>query len=161
MWIVRLTAVLFLMACVATPDGPPKGRGPYLLSATSFYHYSEEGLIDGAKENRAISGGGESCTQRVGEDFVRKLEGFARLGEPVASLRGMEWSHWGEWNGEPKMVGYVAIITGLSEGRVALTDVSVLETRDGRLFRLPENVFKQAVEVVFAKLDGPNCPFDN
>lgn len=161
MWIVRVGLVFFLTACVATPDGPPRGTGPYLLSATTIFHYSESGLTSGAKENRAISGGGESCNQRVGEDFVQKLEGFARLGEPVASLKGMEWSHWGEWNGEPKMVGCVAIITGPSKGRVALTDVSVLETRDGRLFRLPEAVFKQAVQVVYAKLKGPNCPFEN
>jgi hypothetical protein len=160
MWMVRLCIVLLLAGCVGTPDGPPMGGGRYLLSATEFFHNSESGLLDGAKENRAISGGGESCNQRVGEDFVRKMEDFARFGKPVASLRGMEWSHWGEWNGEPKMVGYVAIITGPSEGRVALTDVEVLETRDGRLFKLPEDVFKEAVEVIFAKLNGPNCPFD-
>ncbi|WP_426033010.1 hypothetical protein [Cypionkella sp. TWP1-2-1b2] len=124
-------------------------------------HHSEEGLAAALKENKAIFGGGEGCTQRVGENFVHRIEAFAEKGKPITSLKGMEWSHWGEQNGEPKTIGYVAIIAGDGEGRVALTDVSVLETRDERLFLLPEGVFDQAVKLIFAKLNGPNCPFEN
>ncbi len=127
------------------------------MAATSVMHYSEEGLAAGLKENKAIFGGGEGCTQRVGENFVRRIEAFAEKGKPITSLKGMEWSHWGE----PKTIGYVAIIAGVGEGRAALTDVSALETRDGRLFLLPEAVLDQAVNLIFAKLNGPNCPFEN
>lgn len=157
MWIARWLAVVVLMGCVGTPDGPPRGNGPYLMAATSMMHHSEEGLADALKENKAIFGGGEGCTQRVDESFVRKIEAFAEDGKPIASLKGMEWG--GEFNLEQKTVGYIAIIVGPDQGRVALADAGALETREGRLFLLPDAVFEAAVKLIFAKLDGPNCPF--
>lgn len=159
MWLGRWLAVLFLTACVAMPDGPPRGHGPYLLSATEMMHYSEGGLAVALKENKAIFGGGEGCTQRVGEGFVQQIEAFAKKGKPIASLKGLEWG--GEFNLDVKRVGYIAIIAGPSEGRVALIDAGALETRDGRLFLLPDAVFNQAVKLIYAKLNGPNCPFLN
>ena len=159
MWIGRWLAVVFLMGCIGTPDGPPFGNGRYLMAATEMMFYPEDSFATAFSENRAIFGGGEGCTQRVDESFVQKIEAFAQYGKPIASLKGMEWV--GGFNLEPKAIGYIAIIVGPGQGRVALADAGALETRDGRLFLLPDAVFYQAVNLIFAKLNGPNCPFEN
>ena len=118
MWMVRLGAVLFLMGCVGTADGPPLGSGRYLMAATQMIFYTEDSFANAFGENKAIFGGGEGCTQRVDESFVRKIEAFAQDGKPIASLKGMEWG--GEFNLGPKAIGYIAIIVGPNQGRVAL-----------------------------------------
>ena len=156
---------VLLAGCVEPPrssyEYPVLGAGPYLMAGSEIAHYPEPFLLQYLSENRSISGGGEACTQRVPDSFVRRIEGLAAQGAPIATLKGLEWSHWGE----PAAVGYLAIITrpekmGPGMGRVALADVSVLETRDGKLFKLPEEVFDKAVKIILAKLNGLNCPFE-